>query len=480
MDREKLIKCIKLLTEINRRKNTKLAMYNSGKIKHLKQIIFHKSTAKNKWAFGGNRSGKSECGAVEVIYLARGVHPYRKNITRGTDGWVVSLSSKVQREVSQAKILSYLDPSWIVDIVMSSGSKDLPKYGVIDKIILKNFFGNLSTITFKTCEEGREMFQGASLDYVWFDEEPPKSIYDECKMRVLDRSGYIFGTMTPLKGLTYIYDEIYLNKGNDPEVFYVTMEWGDNPYIPKKEIERLTASMSSEELEARRFGRFLDFGNGCVYPEFDESVNVIEPFDVPASWQETISIDPGLKNPLSCHWYAVDYDGNVYVVAEHYEAEKNIDYHAERIKEISNSLGWHRGRTGKIEAIIDSAASQTTLASSRSVVDLFYDNDILVSPKVNKDLFAGISRVKSYLKNAKGESKLFIFKNCVNLIREIKTYRWGDKDLPIKKDDHALDELRYFIMTRPDANIEKEELTPVQRDKEKMIRALNRKRRFDF
>ena len=54
--------------------------------------------------FGGNRSGKTECGAVEVIWWARGIHPYRDN-RPDTNGWVVSLSYEVQRDVAQAKIL---------------------------------------------------------------------------------------------------------------------------------------------------------------------------------------------------------------------------------------------------------------------------------------------------------------------------------------------------------------------------------------
>ena len=83
--------------------------------------------------------------------------------------------------------------------------------GIIECIILKNSFGNNSKIWFKSCEEGREKFQGSSLDFVWFDEEPPEDIYNECKMRVLDKSGEIFGTMTPLKGLTFIYNQIYHN-----------------------------------------------------------------------------------------------------------------------------------------------------------------------------------------------------------------------------------------------------------------------------
>jgi hypothetical protein len=44
--------------------------------------------------------------------------------------------------------------------------------------------------------------------------------------------------MTPLKGLTFIYDQIYLNNFNDPEVFYLFISWTDNPYLNQKEIEK--------------------------------------------------------------------------------------------------------------------------------------------------------------------------------------------------------------------------------------------------
>ena len=43
---------------------------------------------------------------------------------------------------------------------------------------------------------------------------------------------------------------------------------------------------------------------------------------MPPEWQDTMSIDPGLNNPLSCHWSACDYDGNVYVVAEQIDARE--------------------------------------------------------------------------------------------------------------------------------------------------------------
>ena len=168
--------------EQKRRRSSPLAAYNTGKLVHEKQLAFHRCQKRNRWVFGGNRSGKTECGAVECVYMARGIHPYREN-KPDVCGWVVSLSTQVQRDVAQKKILRYLPKAWIEEIVMLAGRKDNPESGIIDFIRVKNVFGGSSVIGFKSCDQGREKFQGTSLDFVWFDEEPPKDIYLECRMR---------------------------------------------------------------------------------------------------------------------------------------------------------------------------------------------------------------------------------------------------------------------------------------------------------
>ncbi len=459
--------------QCKRRSEDHLAAYNTGEVVHQKQVAFHKCGKRNRWVFGGNRSGKTECGAVECVYMARGIHPYRQN-RENVCGWVVSLSAQVQRDVAQKKILHYLRKDWIEDIVMLSGRKDAPEHGIIDFIRVKNVLGGSSIIGFKSCDQGREKFQGASLDFVWFDEEPPADIYFECRMRVFDRKGDIFGTMTPLKGLTFVYQEIYLNRHADDEVWYEFMEWSDNPYLDAGEIKALESSLDENSLQSRRYGKFANASAGLVYPEFDEQIHVIEPFSIPKEWQDCISIDPGLHNPLSAHWYAVDFDDNVYVVAEHYEAGRDIDYHASAMREISRRIGWHTDSKGRICALIDSAAKQRTLGSLKSVAELFYERGILVNPNVEKDLFSGIARVKSYLNPKNGLPNLYIFQNCVQLIREIKGYYWGSGDTPRKADDHSLDEMRYYLMTRPKKGSPSVERTDIQKDKERRIRALRR------
>ena len=473
--REIVEKIIGIENEQKRRKaDNALALYNTGEKKHEKQLAFHKCLKRNRWVFGGNRSGKTECGAVECVYMARGIHPYREN-RKNTSGWVVSLSAQVQRDVAQKKILRYLRRDWIEEIVMSSGRRDSPESGVIDFIRVKNVFGGISVIGFKSCDQGREKFQGASLDFVWFDEEPPKEVYTECRMRVMDKQGDIFGTMTPLKGLTFAYTDIFLNRYNDEEIWYEFMEWSDNPYLSKREIGRLETGLDETELQSRRFGRFAS-AEGLVYPEFDERVHVIEPFSLPKEWQDMISIDPGLNNPLATLWFAVDFDDNVYVVAEHFAAGKDIDFHAQAIKRICAELNWYTDSKGRVRALIDSAAKQRTLASAKNVCELFYERDILVNPDVDKDLFAGIARTKSYLNQKNGLPNLYIFNNCVNLIRELKGYFWGSGDTPKKTDDHCLDACRYYLMTRSKKLPVAEEKTIIQKDKERRIRALNRKK----
>jgi len=280
--------------------------------------------------------------------------------------------------------------------------------------------------------------------------------------------------MTPLKGLSWVYDEIYLKASDDSTIWCEFMSWDDNPYLSKDETDLLSKTLSADQLQSRKYGKFQS-STGLVYPEFDPNIHVIEPFEVPREWYDKISIDPGLHNPLSAHFYAVDFDGNVYVIAEHFEAEKDVAYHANRLKQIADNLNWPRNSNGMLEALIDSAATSKTLSSNKSVVELFYDNGVLANPKVNKDLFSGIARTKSYLKDLNGRAKLFIFKNCFNLIYELKKYWWSNGDNPIKKDDHALDEMRYYLMSRPEPTKGVKIKTVVEQDKDRLIRNLKRK-----
>ena len=69
MDREDILSAVaRIDRELERRRlSNRLTFYNSGRKKHKKQLAFHRCKKRNRWVFGGNRSGKTECGAVETV-----------------------------------------------------------------------------------------------------------------------------------------------------------------------------------------------------------------------------------------------------------------------------------------------------------------------------------------------------------------------------------------------------------------------------
>ena len=302
---------IKLFKEIEdlkavidkRVKENRIELYNTGDKVHKKQIAFHSSDKRIKPLFGGNRTGKTVAGAVEAILHALGNSRYRKLIP--SSGWAVSLTGDIQRDVAQKEIGRWLPKKEIKDFIMRQGSKSDPWNGLIDKILLKN--GH--TIGFKTCEQGRESFQGASLGWIWGDEEMPKEIFQECWMRLIDQRGDFWMTMTPLKGLTWAYSMMYLNENNNINIALPWfMEWADNPWLSVDEIKQLELTMTEEEREARQFGRFTSLC-GFAFPELKKEIH-IKPIEAVPNWyQRYVSLYYGFDS-LAVLWYWVDKYGH--------------------------------------------------------------------------------------------------------------------------------------------------------------------------
>ena len=66
--------------------------------------------------------------------------------------------------------------------------------------------------------------------------------------------------------------------------------------------------------------------------------------------------------------------------------------------------------------------------------------------KADNDVLSGINRVCSALKNG----EIFFSPLCADTLREFSVYRWDDgikKDAPKKENDHAMDDIRYFVHT---------------------------------
>jgi phage terminase large subunit-like protein len=160
----------------------------------------------------GNQLGKTFCGGAEVAYHVTGLYPdwwQGRRFDRPTRWWAASVTSEATRDNVQAKLVGppereadfgtgFLPKTRILDWNRAMGTPNL-----LDNVTVRHVSGGISTIGFKTYSQGREKWQGPTLDGVWFDEEPPMDIYMEGLTRTnAVADSLVFLTFTPLLGMS--------------------------------------------------------------------------------------------------------------------------------------------------------------------------------------------------------------------------------------------------------------------------------------
>lgn len=421
---------------------------------HDKQVVFHSSDSHGRQFIGGNRSGKTVGGAAEACFYSRLEHPFKPlPWDEPTRGRVVTV------DVTQG----------IEKIVKPEIQKWMPKSALIDGSWEKSYNKELRTLTlangsfieFLTYEQDLEKFAGTSRHWVWFDEEPPEDIYTECMLRLLDTGGHWWMTMTPVEGMTWTFDNIYSKAGIDPNIFVVEVDTDDNPHIGEEEKERVFGALTEDERTARKHGRYISRG-GLIYPEFDPSIHVIDPIGPPRGWLRFDCMDHGLTNPTSWLFCAVDKDGRILVFDEHYKSNMIIAQHAQVVLEKDKLYGTPAYRVG------DPSVRNSDPITGTSVQIEYIDNGVALALG-NNDVVAGIDRVRKYFRGTVVNEEvqipqIYITRNCVNLIWELRRYVWATwqhkrterdknrKEEPRKKDDHACDALRYGVASRPEVD----------------------------
>lgn len=413
---------------------------------HDKQIDFHAKRAHGRLFLGGNRSGKTVGGAVEACWWLTGRHPYIETPPPPVRGRCISVDFLNGVE----KIVRPEIARWLPASELRGGSWS----NAYNKELRTLFLENGSFLEFMSYDQELDKFAGTSRHFVWFDEEPPQEIFIENKMRLLDTGGAWWVTMTPVEGMTWIYDDVYMAAQTNDNIHVVEVDMAENIYLNHEEVDAMLVGLSADERKARKEGKFVQIG-GLIFKEFGEA-NIIDPIIPPRDWLHVASLDHGYNNPTAWLWAAVDKDGRIVVYDEHYESGQVISYHAQKVHQINalheREIAYYVG---------DPSIRNSDPITGTSVLIEYIESGI---PLIlgNNDVRAGIDKVAKHIRNPEtGKPRLFITKNCVNLIHELQRYRWGTwatkkmqnqknkKEEPHKKHDHAVDALRYLISSRP-------------------------------
>lgn len=333
---------------------------------------------------------------------------------------------------------------------------------------------NGSTCEFMSYDQDVDKFAGTSRHGVWFDEEPPEDIFNECLARLIDTKGDWWLTMTPLIDMSWTLDRLYTPgiTGTNPniEVFEVNTE--ENQYVSVAEIDLLTMGMTEEQKAARRAGKYMTYTGtiyGSVITDQTYIPDVFEEHDgKPATWSTYYEkwehfgmLDHGFRNPTAFLFGCYDQEGRIVIYDEYYESNRVVDENAVGILSKIRELKL----TDKMQYMVADPSIRNTDPITGTSVQQVYGENGLYFTLANNDVTSGINRVISRFKN----QNLFISKRCKHLIWELGRYRWDRyastkvtaknniKETPMKKDDHACDALRYGIVSRP-AMLGEEEL----------------------
>lgn len=351
----------------------------------------------------------------------------------------------------------------------------IAKYNGKDKQLV---FPNGSIIDFQYCRNDSDLdrLQGAEYDVIYIDEAANLSEYQlkaiaACCRGVNEFPKRVYYTCNPSgQGMQYIkrlfIDRNY-EEGEDPEEYsFIQALVTDNKALMEADPEyvKFLEALPPKIREAWLLGSwdtyqgafFEEFINDPSHYEDRQWTHVIEPFDIPVGWKIYRSYDFGYSKPFSCAWWAVDYEGRIYRILELYgwtgvpnEGVKwSPDKQFAEIKKIEEQHPYLKGK--KIQGVADPAIWQAD--SGESVADVAVRHGVYFN-KGDHQRIAGWMQMHYRMSfDEEGYPMMYIFRNCKAFIRTCPLMMYDEthvEDLNSDLEDHAMDEARYFCMSRP-------------------------------
>ena len=289
------------------------------------------------------------------------------------------------------------------------------------------------------------LIQGRTLAGILLDEVAlqPRSFVEQACARCSVDGSKLWFNCNPESPQHWFYQEwVCQPKKHNAIRLHFLLE--DNPALPQKIIDRYKSMYTGVFYNRYILGEWC-VAEGLVY-DFGEP-NIVD--EAPRNGEYYISIDYGTMNPFSAGLWCVLGDKAVRVAEYYYNGrqkaiQKTDEEYCEEIVRLAEGK--------RIQQVIVDPSAASFIAALRK-------RGFTVR-KANNDVIDGIRRTAVMLKN--GNVK--IHRSCVDCIAEFGLYRWDDKataDTVIKENDHAMDDVRYFVNTVLRYKIGKTAYTPI-------------------
>ena len=275
--------------------------------------------------------------------------------------------------------------------------------------------------------------QGVTLAGVLLDETAimPQSFVEQACARCSVRGGKIWMSCNPAGGTEHWFYKEWIRGAAEKNALYLKFTMQDNPGLTQQVRRRYERMFRGAFYRRYVLGEWAA-AEGLVYDFFDPGG--MQPAPEGKFARGRISCDYGTRNPASFGLWG-ELDGVWYRVKEYYydaRAEGRMKTDEEYVGDLTRLAG---GRCIETVIVDPSAASFIEALRRRGWSVRKADNRVL----------EGIRRTAEALK----AGRVVICKECEDAAREFAMYRWADggaEDRVRKEFDHAMDDIRYFVM----------------------------------
>lgn len=282
-------------------------------------------------------------------------------------------------------------------------------------------------------EASYTLIQGRTLAGVLLDEVVlmPRSFVEQALTRCSVDGAKLWFSCNPGSPQHWFYTE-WIQRHEARNTLYLHFEMTDNPGLSQKTLERYQAMFSGVFYDRYIRGLWV-LAEGLIYPMFGEGCLVDNP---PQGGQYYISCDYGTLNPFSAGLWC--WDGKTATrVAEYYYSGRKEQRH-KTDEDYYTALEQLAGDKPVQAVIVDPSAA--------SFIEVIRRHKRFPVRKAKNDVLAGINTTARFLQ----DGTIKIHRSCSACIREFGLYRWDEKtetDRPVKENDHAMDDIRYFAYT---------------------------------
>lgn len=283
-------------------------------------------------------------------------------------------------------------------------------------------------------EGSAALIQGMTLCGVLFDEAAlmPRSFVEQAVARCSVEGSKLWFNCNPEYPQHWFCRE-WVNKLEEKKLFYIHFTMEDNPSLSPAMLERYKRMYSGSFYQRYVLGKWVA-SEGLVYPFMSDDKML---YDVPsASFDDyIISCDYGTVNPSSFGLWGL-YGGKWYRIDEYYFNSRTEGF-SRTDEEHYEGLCRLAGDREINRVIVDPSAASFIEVIKRH-------GKFSVIPAKN-NVIDGIRQVSTALK----QGDIRICRCCGDTVREFGLYRWesGGRDVPLKENDHAMDDIRYFTAT---------------------------------